>query len=114
MSSLSPVTTPSSFGVGTRSPSVPPVTQKNLKARLQRTCESARVRKSKVAGKIEWLHPDFEEGRRFETWMVLARLKSVDYRADVARAEASLALARKNLAQLEFQTKLEKTRGRRP
>src|SRR5436309_8918830 len=42
-----------------------------------------------VAGKIEWLHPDFEEGRRFEPWMVLARLKTVDYRADVARAKAA-------------------------
>src|SRR5439155_26607584 len=60
-----------------------------------------------VAGKIEWLHPDFEEGRRFEPWMVLARLKTVDYRADVARAKAALALAQKNLAQLEFQTTLD-------
>src|SRR6266540_5443378 len=60
-----------------------------------------------VAGKIEWLHPDFEEGRRFEPWMVLARLKTVDYRADVARAKASLAMAQKNLAQLEFQTTLD-------
>src|SRR5437763_4744327 len=60
-----------------------------------------------VAGKIEWLHPDFEEGRRFEPWMVLARLKTVDYRADVARARAGLALAQKGLAQMEFQTKLD-------
>src|SRR5262245_45289023 len=64
-----------------------------------------------VAGKIEWLHPDFEEGRRFETWMVLARLKTIDYRADLARAKASLAMAEKNLAQLEFQTPLDRLKA---
>src|SRR3954447_18550062 len=60
-----------------------------------------------VAGKIERLHPDFEEGRRFEPWMVLARLKTIDYRADVARARAGLAMAQKSLAQMEFQTTLD-------
>src|SRR5439155_24200828 len=40
-----PVTSPTrSDGVGTRRPSVPPVTQKNLNARDQSTCESASVR----------------------------------------------------------------------
>jgi HlyD family secretion protein len=65
-----------------------------------------------VAGKIEWLHPDFEEGRRFETWMVLARLKTVDYRADLARAKAVLAMEQKNLAQIEFQTALDELKAR--
>jgi multidrug resistance efflux pump len=65
-----------------------------------------------VAGKIEWLHPDFEEGRRFEPWMVLARLKTVDYRADVARARAGLAMAQKSLAQLEFQTPLDELKAK--
>ena len=40
-----PVTSPTrSDGVGTRRPSVPPVTQKNLNASDQSTCESASVR----------------------------------------------------------------------
>src|SRR5437773_11812755 len=40
-----PVTSPTrSDGVGTRRPSVPPVTQKNLNASEQSTCESASVR----------------------------------------------------------------------
>jgi len=65
-----------------------------------------------VAGKIEWLHPDFEEGRRFETWMVLARLKTVDYRADLARAKAVLAMEQKNLAQIEFQTALDELKSK--
>jgi hypothetical protein len=38
---------PRRVGVGTRRPSDPPVTQKNLKARLHRTWESAMVRMPK-------------------------------------------------------------------
>ena len=38
---------PSRDGVGTRIPSVPPVTQKNFSARLHRTCDSASVRMEK-------------------------------------------------------------------
>jgi hypothetical protein len=46
--SPAPVTSPTNKdGVGTRRPSVPPVTQKNLKASDQSTCESARVRMPK-------------------------------------------------------------------
>ncbi len=46
--SPAPVTSPpNSDGVGTRSPSVPPVTQKNLKASDQSTCERAKVRMPK-------------------------------------------------------------------
>ncbi len=38
---------PSRDGVGTRIPSDPPVTQKNFRARLHRTCDSASVRMEK-------------------------------------------------------------------
>src|SRR2546425_9490378 len=47
-----PVTSPTrSDGVGTRRPSVPPVTQKNLNASDQSTCESASVR---ILKKMLW------------------------------------------------------------
>ena len=42
--SVSVMMPPSSVGVGTRSPSDPPVTQKSLNARLQRTWERASAR----------------------------------------------------------------------
>ena len=45
--SVSVMMPPSRVGVGTRSPSLPPVTQKSFSARLQRTWERARARMPK-------------------------------------------------------------------
>jgi multidrug resistance efflux pump len=61
-----------------------------------------------VAGRIEWLHPDFEEGRHFEPWMVLARLKSVEYRAELDRARGVLAAAQERLQEIETGWPLER------
>ena len=58
----------------------------------------------KVSGMIVALN--FEEGMRVEKGFVLAELESVDYKADVARAQAMLESSRHKL--------LELTRGFRP
>jgi multidrug resistance efflux pump len=61
----------------------------------------------KIAGMIEWLDPNFEEGRHFKEGAVLARLEKVDYEAEYNHAVATRDAAKKRLDELELSSPLE-------
>jgi membrane fusion protein, multidrug efflux system len=48
---------------------------------------------SQVAGRVEYIHPDFEIGKVVKAGTILLKLDSADYEPPVASAEADLALA---------------------
>jgi multidrug resistance efflux pump len=61
----------------------------------------------KVGGQLEWIHPDFKEGNKFDEEAILARIEDVDYKAERDQARATADAARERYLEAKASLPLE-------